>query len=139
MDNVHNNQDVVMAAWRAFATRDPSQVAAVFTEDAEWLAPKDNATAVALDGTAHMIGRDAIVHFITSDFGKLFVADVQIDFRRVYADGDTVIIEDRFQATLSNGRHYDNDYCFFFELRDGRIPRVREYMDTQRGRECIFG
>jgi hypothetical protein len=37
------------------------------------------------------------------------------------------------QATLAHGGHYENDYCFVFELRDGLIHRVREYMDTQRG------
>ncbi len=37
------------------------------------------------------------------------------------------------QATLAHGGHYDNDYCFIFELENGLIERVREYMDTQRG------
>jgi ketosteroid isomerase-like protein len=38
-----------------------------------------------------------------------------------------------------NGNHYANDYCFVFELRDGLIHRVREYMDTARGHRMIFG
>jgi hypothetical protein len=28
---------------------------------------------------------------------------------------------------------------FVFELRDGLIHRVREYMDTSRGHHAIFG
>jgi hypothetical protein len=32
-----------------------------------------------------------------------------------------------------------NDYCFVFELRDGLIHRVREYMDTARGHRMVFG
>jgi ketosteroid isomerase-like protein len=43
------------------------------------------------------------------------------------------------QATLANGRPYDNDYCFIFELTDGRIRRVREYMDTHRSRLAVLG
>ena len=101
--------------------------------DAEWLAPPGNATALALDGTHHLIGRDRIVQFLTSEFGSVFVAGVSIDFRGIYADGDTVIVEERMQATLAHGGRYDNDYCFIFELEDGLIKRVREYMDTQRG------
>jgi ketosteroid isomerase-like protein len=42
------------------------------------------------------------------------------------------------QATLASGRHCDDDDCFVFELREGRIARVREYMDTQKGRTPIF-
>ena len=56
MDDVSNRQ-LVIGAWEAFASRDPDRVAAVFTPDAEWLAPPDNATAAAIDGTSHQIGR----------------------------------------------------------------------------------
>jgi hypothetical protein len=129
------NKKLVKQAWGEFATRDPERVRAVFTPDAEWLAPARNATALALDGTHHLVGRERIVRFLTSEFGTVFVADVTIDFRGVYADGDTVIVEERMRATLANGGHYDNDYCFIFEMEDGRIRRVREYMDTQRGAE----
>jgi hypothetical protein len=41
-------------------------------------------------------------------------------------------------ATLANGNHYTNDYCFVFELRDGLIHRVREYMDTAKGMRMVF-
>jgi uncharacterized protein len=122
-----------------FASHDPKRISACFTEDAEWLAPQRNATALALDAPDHMIGVAAIVHFVAEKFPKLFVSDVTVDFRSSYCEGDTVIVELRIQAMLANGRTYDNDYCFIFELRDGLIARVREYMDTQKGRVCIFG
>jgi uncharacterized protein len=51
----------------------------------------------------------------------------------------TAVLEQRLQATLASGRRYGNDYCFVIEVRDGRIRRMREYMDTQRGFRCIFG
>jgi uncharacterized protein len=41
------------------------------------------------------------------------------------------------QATLAHGGHHDNDYCFIFELENGLIKRVREYMDTHRGARCF--
>ena len=128
-----SNKQLVMKAWEEFASRDPDRVKAVFTPDAEWLAPPDNATALALDGTHHLVGRDRIVRFLTSEFGTIFVRDVSIEFRGIYADRDVVIVEERMQATLANGARYDNDYCFVFEMDDGLIKRVREYMDTQRG------
>jgi uncharacterized protein (TIGR02246 family) len=128
-----SSRDAVVQAWQAFASRDPERVRAVFTPDAEWLAPPGNATALALDGVSHLVGRDRIVRFLTAEFGTVFVDDVSVEFRGVYADGDTVVVEERMQATLPNGGHYDNDYCFVFELVGGRIHRVREYMDTGRG------
>jgi ketosteroid isomerase-like protein len=130
---------VVQAAWRAFAGHDAAQIAEFFTDDAEWLAPVGNATAVALDVPSHMVGRDAIAHFIARDFPRLFARDVLVDMRGMYAEGDRVVVEETMRATLANGRAYANDYCFVFELRDGLIHRVREYMDTARGHRDVFG
>lgn len=128
-----SSSDTVMEAWRAFASRDPERVGSVLTPDAEWLAPPGNATALALDGVSHLVGRDRIVRFLTAEFGTVFVDDVSVEFRGVHAAGDIVVVEERMQATLANGGRYDNDYCFVFELVGGRIHRVREYMDTRRG------
>jgi ketosteroid isomerase-like protein len=122
-----------------FATRDRDQIAAFFTEDAEWLAPPGNATAVALGETHHMVGRQAIIHFLTAEFPRLFVADVSVGFRGFYADGDVVVVEETMDATLANGNPYRNDYCFVFALREGLIHRVREYMDTAKGHRMVFG
>ena len=134
-----DNRAVVQAAWRAFASHDAQQITGFFTEDAEWRAPEGNATAVALDVPSHMVGRDAIARFLAEDFPRLFVGDVAVDFRGWHADGDRVVVEETMSATLANGRRYTNDYCLVFELRDGLIHRVREYLDTARGHRDVFG
>jgi ketosteroid isomerase-like protein len=134
---IEDNKQAVRETWKAFASRDPTEIAARFTEDAQWIAPPGNATALALNG-AHLMGRDDIVRFIAVDFGKLFTRDIKVEFKEMYAEGDVVIVEQRFHATLANGAAYDNDYCFVIELQDGLIRRVREYMDTAKGHRMIF-
>ncbi len=131
--------DIVKNAWKAFATRDPAQIEAAFTEDAKWFAPPGNATGLALGYTDFVLDRATIVRFLAHEFGTLFVSDVDVTFKSLIAQGTTAVLENRFQATLRDGRHYDNDYCFVIEIQDGRIHRMREYMDTQRGARCIFG
>jgi uncharacterized protein len=138
MDEADSKQAAI-SVWRAFSTRDAEQVKAVLTEDAEWLAPAGNATAVALGGSAHMVGVSAIADFTARDFGKLFVRDVAIEVTGVFADRNIVVFEQRLRATLVNGRAYDNLYCFVFEMAGGRARRIREYMDTARGFQMIFG
>jgi ketosteroid isomerase-like protein len=128
-----DNRQLIIDAWRTFGTRDPERVGAVFAPDAQWLAPPDNATAMAIDGTSELHGRERIVRFITEEFQRVFVADVSWDVRGIYADGDHVVLEQHFEATLAGGGRYENDYCFVFVVRDGLIAEVREYMDTQRG------
>ena len=139
MDSSATTKEIVKNAWKAFATRDAAQIEAVFTEDALWFVPPGNATAVALGHTEEVLDRAVIVRFLAHEFPTLFVSDVQVTPRSLTAEGATAVFENRFQATLSNGRHYDNDYCFVIEVKDRRIHRMREYMDTQRGFRCIFG
>lgn len=136
--NSQLSRQIVIDAWQTFASRDPEQIGAVFTPDAEWIAPPGNATALALAGPSHMIGREALVQFLSIEFRKLFT-HVKIDFKGVYADGERVVVEERMTATLADGRPYANDYCFVFELEGGQIRRVREYMDTAAGHRMIFG
>ena len=133
------NRNAVIAAWQAFASRDAGRIAAAFTDDAEWLAPEGNATALATNFTNHMIGKAEIARFIAVEFGKLFASEVSIEFKGVHAAGDMVVVEERMRATLADGGRYDNDYCFVFELENGLIRRVREYMDTAKGQRMIFG
>ena len=127
----------VLEAWRVFKTRDAEQISRLFTEDAEWLAPRDNATAIALGGSHHIMGNARIAQFLSCDMHKIF-QNIQIEFRGVFADGNTVVVEERMRATVPHGA-YDNDYCFVFELEGAQIKRVREYMDTLRGKAMIFG
>ncbi len=130
---------IVQNAWKTFGTYDPERIAGVFTEDAEWLAPPGNATAVALVGSGHLVGRQAIVRFLAEDFRKVFVSDVAIEFHGFHPAGDTVVVEETMTATLADGGRYHNDYCFVFVLRQDRIHRVREYMDTARGHRQLGG
>jgi hypothetical protein len=68
-----------------------------------------------------------------------FFGDVANDFRTVVAEGETVVVEHRLSATLPNGRPYVNDYCFVYEVRDEKVWRIREYMDTRGGWAQVFG
>lgn len=103
------NKDVVTNAWRTFSTRDPEQIENCFAEDAVWIAPPFDATAltVAKGETTRMNWRQ-IASFIAKDFGRLFVAGAMT----------TTIASSSKCATRSH---------------------LREYMDTLTGFRQIFG
>jgi uncharacterized protein len=136
----NSNKDIVMTAWKKFSTRDPAVIEACFTEDAAWIVPERNATALALGrGEVKRLNRQEIVEFVAHEFGRVFVSGVNIEIKGVYGDGDTVVVEQRFSATIANGNAYQNDYCFVFKVHDGKIAEMREYMDTLSGFRQIFG
>lgn len=131
---------VIQNALRALTSRDPDQISSVLTEDAEWLSPPGNATAVALKTPpGPMVGRAVIVRFFAEDFPRLFARDLDVTLHHLHADGEWGVAEATVAATLANGNRYVNDYCFVFELHDGLIHRVREYTDTARGHRMVFG
>ncbi len=47
-------------------------------------------------------------------------------------EGNRAAVQAVSNMKAKNGTEYTNRYHFFFELRDGKIIRVNEYMDTAR-------
>ena len=80
----------------------------------------------------------AIVAFMAYDYPRFF-ANVAFEPRSMVGEGDVVLAEHRMSATLPNGRDYVNDYCFAYEVADGRVTAIREYMDTRGGWLQVFG
>ena len=77
------NKQHVIDTWKAFATRDAAQIRKCFREDAVWIAPHNNATALALNAPSGFTSADHIAHFIANDVGQVFARDVTIDFKGV--------------------------------------------------------
>jgi hypothetical protein len=43
---------------------------------------------------------------------------------------DKAAVEVEGRMSLTDGREYKNDYHFVFEFENGKISKIREYMDT---------
>ena len=54
------------------------------------------------------------------------------------AEGDKVAAEAVSYGKLASGRVYNNYYHFLIVVRDGKIARLNEYMDTYHAKD-IFG
>lgn len=143
-----DSKQTVMALYEAYATRDADRITGLMHNDVVWTAPAGNATQVALGlgrsedagppRGANDLDRETVVAFMAHNFSRFF-SNVENDFRTVVAEGDVVMVEHRLTATLPNGRPYVNDYCFVYEVRDDKVWRIREYMDTRGGWAQVFG
>jgi uncharacterized protein len=139
MPTSEENKQIVLASYQAFRTQDKDRIASYFAPDADWIVPEGNATAIALGQSSGFSGRDAIVKYLTEEVGGGLFTGSKIDFLVVVADGDHVVIEQLYQATLRNGRPYKMVQCFIFVVRDGPIHQVRAFFDTASGFKQIFG
>jgi hypothetical protein len=76
-------------------------------------------------------GRDAIATQLAARGAGVYdPATFEITARCVIADGETAVVRHRLTAMTLAGVPYDNEYCWVFTCRDGRIARLEEYTDT---------
>jgi hypothetical protein len=54
------------------------------------------------------------------------------------AEGVCVFVEAEGYAELNNGRVYNPQSAFVFEIEDGLIKHVKEYLDTQHAQDVFF-
>jgi ketosteroid isomerase-like protein len=59
-----------------------------------------------------------------------FPDGLEASFDGVTAEGERVAVEVTAVARLHGGGTYRNSYHFLLQVRDGKVLRVREYMDT---------
>jgi len=76
-------------------------------------------------------GKEEVRKFVAG-IGQTFPQGLQTEIRKTFATGDAVIIELTNRGKAFNGKDYENEYCFVFELEAGKIRRIREYVDMHK-------
>lgn len=71
--------------------------------------------------------------------GSLFPKGLKITVDNAIAEGDRVAVEAHSYGEAGTGRIYQNKYHWLFEVRDGKVQIVKEYMDTLHAKEAILG
>ena len=113
--------------YTALKRGDRARLLEILAPDAVWIPPAtapvprtEGAEAIA-DALGSRIVRD------TFDLSQPFAMEV----RRVVVDGDVAVVQQRITATAkATGAAYDNQYCWVYEFRDGRLAVLEEYADT---------
>jgi hypothetical protein len=117
----------------ALTQGDLDRIADSFAEDARWL----------LHGTLPLAGvkqgRAEIMDFLLSAGGLYQPGTQRFSFGDITAAGERAVLEWRVQGVAAaTGKHYDNQYCGVFTIRDGRIVEVREYLDSLHAAQTLF-
>ena len=85
-------------------------------------------------GAGKHIGMDIIDKFLAPVRGMFNPGDPKVHvhamFSRVDGSGTWVCVESNSTGTTMDGKVYDNDYCWVFEISNGKIDAMREYMDS---------
>jgi ketosteroid isomerase-like protein len=102
-----------------------------FAEDANW-------TVTGTTGWSKTYrGKPAILNDLIAPLRRVLAPPLKIHARRFIAEGDIVVVEARGQNVTRDGRTYENNYCYVFEFRDGRVAALTEYADTELFRSAL--
>ena len=75
---------------------------------------------------------------LMAKIGEAFPKGVRQIARRAFAGGDFAVIEVEGDGLFRGETPYRNRYAFVFEVREGAIVEVREYLDTNHAAH-VFG
>jgi uncharacterized protein len=117
----------VVTDYYAALGRDRARIVELLGPDVAWVPPASAPIPPVTGGeaVADALGKDFVK--ATFDVSKPF----QVEIRRMLADGDFAVVQQRIIGTAkATGKPYDNQYCWVYEVRDGRIVAMEEYADT---------
>ena len=79
---------------------------------------------------------------ITASAGGIFdvfPGGISFTIDSMIAEGDRVAVEAHSEGQHVSGQIYSNEYHFLFQFRDGKLLKLKEYMDTERVTDVLCG
>ena len=119
--------------YAASAAGDRDRLQGLLAEDVEWIPTK---TVPAKPQTGRRI-----VSSIASGKGREMMFDMStftLTRHRTLVDGDTAVVQQAISAKTTDGKQYDNEYCWVYTCKDGQIAKMVEYVDTLHASR-VFG
>ncbi len=118
------NKQVIARIYEAMARGDRSAFGAACDPAYVWRFPGHCSWSKRFEG------QSAVQRDLMAPLFALFAAPYTASAITLIAEGDTVVAEVRGDVVTKKGERYNNEYCFLFRFRDGKIIEVVEYCDT---------
>ncbi|HEX6241002.1 MAG TPA: nuclear transport factor 2 family protein [Polyangiales bacterium] len=76
-------------------------------------------------------GKEAVRTQIFKPLREVLDSPPRTRVERILADEDQVVVLGRGDNKTRTGVRYDNVYCLVFQLAEGRVTKVTEFLDTE--------
>lgn len=119
-----DNKRVVSEIYAALEKGDMAPFGAACHPDYVWRIPGHCSWSKRFEGQENV--RRELIAPLFALFANQYVARVI----NLVAEGDQVVAEVRGDVMTKAGGRYNNEYCFIFKFRDGKIIEIVEYCDT---------
>lgn len=118
------NKETIERIYQALSRGDRRPFGDALHPDYVWRLPGHSSWSRCFEGQA-AVERDLLTPLF-SLFATPFIARAI----NLIAEGDYVVAEVRGDVMTRRGDRYNNEYCFIFRFRGGKIVEVIEYADT---------
>jgi hypothetical protein len=120
------SEQAVLDFFETLSTGDLDALVGRLHEDASW-----EPMVRDIPGAGLYEGRDKIINeFLAPIRGAFRAGDPKTEVDAFVSVGEHVMCETHATGQRADGKPYANRYAWAFEVRDGRILRIREYMDS---------
>jgi ketosteroid isomerase-like protein len=119
------NKAVVTEFMEVFSRGDVDGILACLSDSATWW------VAGSIPGISGTKDKAGFAEMVSGIAGSTTTGAIRLTPLAFTAEGDRVAVETESYTELKNGRVYNNLYHFLFEVRDGKIDSVKEYLDTE--------
>jgi len=123
MSSIDANKRFVSDFFEALNAGDVASIVAAYCDDGQ-LQTMGN---TLISGT---YDREAIAAAAGGIY-DVFPDGLRFTITSMVADENRVAVEAESEGQHVSGQTYANQYHFLFELRDGKLARLKEYMDTE--------
>jgi uncharacterized protein len=126
MGQSNQSETVVRQFFELLNAEDLEGVRALLSDDAAWI-PQ----ARDMPGAGEYRGRDVIVDTFLKPIRGMFAKGSPSNrILSMASNGELVLVETHGTGHLRDGRPYDNRYAWAFEIREGKVQMIREYLDS---------
>lgn len=119
------NERLVIDFFEVLSSGDLEKLRSFFTGESVWRPMVSD-----IPGAGEHKGDAIIDEFLAPVRGVFKPGDPKVHVTALMSDGDMVAAESYSTGGLQDGRTYRNDYCWVFRLKDGKVARLHEYMDS---------
>lgn len=123
------NKEIVRGFMKHLSAGDMKTAVGLMADGATWWV----AGSFPLSGTKSKAEFAALLEQV----GDAMPEGIRLTPKAFTAEGDRVAVEAESFGRHSNGKTYQNQYHFLFEVRGGKIQAVREYLDTMHANDVL--
>jgi len=126
-------KQLVLEFWRHFSQGDTSGVAGLMTDDATF-------TVIGRPGGFEGIGEKSRQDLIETMgwIKEVMPNGLAYSIKGMIAEGNKVAAEGESYGVTTKGKAYRGIYHFLFEIENGKIKAVREYLETMHAQQILI-